>query len=79
MSKLDKLKSRLCSKPKDFTYEELRTLLVALGFEEKEGSGSRVKFVKAETKQIISLHKPHNPKFLKEYIIKDVIEVLGIC
>ncbi|MGV3641337.1 MAG: type II toxin-antitoxin system HicA family toxin [Adhaeribacter sp.] len=79
MSKLDKLKARLCSKPKDMTFEELSTLLKGMGYVKKEGTGSRVKFIKADTKQVISLHSPHNPKFLKEYVIKDVIAVLGIC
>jgi len=82
MGKLDKLKLRLCSKPKDFSYNELVTLLNALGFQEKTGGktgGSRRKFIKPETKQIISLHKPHPGNILKEYQINDVINALGLC
>lgn len=34
MSKKEKLIARLLSRPKDFTYDEAKTLLCALGFEE---------------------------------------------
>lgn len=64
--------------PKDFTWEELATLLFFLGFEEeKKGKtgGSRRKFVGAEG-HIINLHKPHPRNILKEYAIKQVIERL---
>lgn len=47
MSKKDKLIQRLKSKPKDFTYDEVRTLLNYLGFGESnkgKTSGSAVKF-----------------------------------
>lgn len=47
MSKIDKAKERLCSRPKDYTYSEARYLLSQLGFEEfnkGKTSGSRVKF-----------------------------------
>jgi hypothetical protein len=33
MSQLDKLKARICAKPKDFTWDELVKLLAAYGFE----------------------------------------------
>lgn len=62
MSKLDKAKERLLSRPKDYTYSEARYLLSQLGFEEfQKGktSGSRVKFFRAGDQRIILLHKPH--------------------
>ena len=50
MSKLEKAKERLLSRPKDYTYSEARCLLSQLGFEENskgKTSGSRVKFYRA--------------------------------
>lgn len=79
MSKKEKLLERLKNRPRDFTYEELRTLLNGFGYEEDQGgrtSGSRVKFINYETKSIISLHKPHPENTLKSYQIDDVIDEL---
>ena len=48
MSSKDKLITRLLSKPKDFTYSELRKLLKMLGYEEDNKgkfSGSKVAFM----------------------------------
>lgn len=62
MSKLEKAKERLASRPKDYTYTEARYLLSQLGFEEftkGKTSGSRVKFYRAEDQRILLLHKPH--------------------
>ncbi len=62
MSKFDKAKDRLFSRPKDYTYSEAKALLSQLGFEEfNKGrtSGSRVKFYRADDQRIILLHKPH--------------------
>lgn len=62
MSKLDKAKERLLSRPKDYTYSEAKFLLSQLGFEEfhkGKTSGSRVKFYRKRDQRIILLHKPH--------------------
>jgi len=32
--------------PKDFTYQELKTVLLAFDYAEMEGSGSRIKLIK---------------------------------
>ena len=56
MSKFDKAKDRLFSRPKDYTYSEAKALLSQLGFEEfNKGrtSGSRVKFYRADDQRII--------------------------
>ncbi|HWR30294.1 MAG TPA: type II toxin-antitoxin system HicA family toxin [Negativicutes bacterium] len=77
MGKKEKLIDRLKSNPKDFTFEELRTVLEALGFEisnKGRTSGSRVKFLKGNL--AIVLHKPHPRKELLEYQIKQVLETL---
>ena len=79
MSRKEKLLLRLQTKPKDFTYDEARTLLLQLGFEEcNKGrtSGSRVAFKRNGTSEKILLHKPHPGKILKEYQIESLIEDL---
>ncbi|MEP1095405.1 MAG: type II toxin-antitoxin system HicA family toxin [Cyclobacteriaceae bacterium] len=79
MSKKEKLLVRLLSKPKDFTYSELVSLLNYYGYSEftkGKTAGSRRAFVNEETKHVIRLHKPHPRNILKEYQIKDVIEEL---
>ncbi|TNG91552.1 type II toxin-antitoxin system HicA family toxin [Pasteurellaceae bacterium USgator11] len=78
MSKLDKLKKKLYKEPapKDFAWDELKTLLLKLGFIEEQGSGSRVKFYHPELDYPINLHKPHPGNILKEYILKRIKETL---
>jgi len=79
MSKEEKLIKRLISKPKDFTYNELRKLLINLGYEESQSgktSGSRVALINKNANHIISLHKPHPNNELKKYQIEQVIEEL---
>ncbi len=79
MSKSEKLLQRFLSKPKDFTFEELRKLLESFGYEEaKTGktSGSRVAFINYRTKNIIRLHRPHPNPELKPYQLNDVQEAL---
>ncbi len=74
MSKSDKLIMRLLSRPKDFTYDELRTLLLALKYRQMQGVGSRVCFSRDDHK--IKLHKPHPGNLLKAYQLELVIEAL---
>lgn len=79
MSRKEKLIKRLLSKPKDYSYDELRTLLNLLRYEEvKKGktSGSRVAFVNIDNKHVIRMHKPHGKKTLKRYQIDLVIDSL---
>ena len=80
MSRKQKLVSRLLSKPKDFTYDELVALLGFLGYNEhKKGktAGSRRAFVNMDTKHIIRLHKPHPKNVLKKYQIDNLINDLS--
>lgn len=77
MGKKEKLIARLRAKPKDFTFEELETLLGLLGFEKSNKgrtSGSRVLFTKDNIP--IAVHKPHPRKELLEYQIKQILETL---
>ena len=76
MGKHEKLLERLRSHPKDFRWEQLKTLLSGFGYEEEKGSGSRRKFVNATTGVSISLHQPHPRNELKSYQVRDVLDHL---
>lgn len=81
MSKKEKLIERFKSKPKDFRYSELRTLLTSIGYvaSNKGGtSGSSVSFYNELYQSLITLHKPHNPDILKPYQIKAIIAELEL-
>ena len=73
------MKSRLLSEPKDYTFDELETLLKNLGYglyNKGKTSGSAVKFVNTKTNHTLLLHKPHPSPKLKPYLIKDIISKL---
>lgn len=77
MSKKEKLIARLLSCPRDFHYDEAKSLLLSLGFSEKnkgKTSGSRVEFVKGSDSLL--LHKPHPSGELKLYQVKQLIVTL---
>lgn len=77
MSKKDKLIKRLLKKPKDFTFDEMETLLSYFDYELKQGgTGSGVKFMKIGSNDVINFHKPHPNGILKRYILDQVIEKL---
>ena len=76
MAKLEKLLNRFLSKPKDFTFKEMRKLLRGLGYREiKSGksAGSRVAFFHDGIRHIIRIHKPHPKNTMKRYQL-DFIE-----
>lgn len=78
VSRKEKLLSRLLSRPKDFTYNEIKALLILLGYKEDnvgKTSGSAVRFIN-DKNHIIRIHKPHPDNIVKSYIIKMVIEEL---
>ena len=78
MSKLEKEIERLRSKPKDYTYEEAKSLLNKLGYiENNKGktSGSRIAFVNNNNMKI-ELHRPHPNNIVKLYKVKDILEKL---
>ncbi len=77
MGKSIKLIARIKSHPKDFTWNELKTLLKQLGFKEIQGSGSRVKFYHQNNDRLIQLHKPHPKNILKPYVIREVLDILN--
>lgn len=78
MSKLEKEIKRLQSRPKDFTYDELKKILNNLGFYENnkgKTSGSRVAFINKDNIKI-DLHKPHPGNILKSYQIDKLLNKL---
>jgi hypothetical protein len=79
MSKHEKLLNRLLRIPKDFTFEEIETLLSSMGFKLTNAgstSGSAVRFINHKNGHIIRLHKPHPSSELKQYLVKFVINEL---
>jgi hypothetical protein len=79
MSRSDKLLKRLLSNPKDFTFDELETLLTGLGYQLSNSgstSGSAVRFINRKTGHIIRIHRPHPSPVLKQYIVKFIISEL---
>jgi len=77
LSKKDKLLARLLLSPKDFTFEELITLLGSFGYyavKSGKTGGSRVAFSNGE--DYFRLHKPHPRNTLKPYQIDDIIASL---
>ena len=78
MTKREKLVQRLLTKPADFTWAELKSLLERAGYALAVGGksgGSGVKFVHHEHPPII-LHKPHPTPILKRYQLDQIIEFL---
>lgn len=78
MGKKEKLIRRLCSMPKDFTFDEAETLLRYFDYyrsDKGKTSGSRVKFI-SEKHSAILLHKPHPRNELKMCQVKELIAEL---
>ncbi|MBX2895108.1 MAG: type II toxin-antitoxin system HicA family toxin [Cyclobacteriaceae bacterium] len=76
MSKFEKALSCLRSKPKDFTWKELVSIMTHFGYTEIKGGGSRRKFYHTQTKSVVSLHEPHPRPVLKTYAIEIIIDHL---
>ncbi len=79
MTKKDKLLERFLTQPKDFTNNELKTMLSGLGYQEYhlgKTSGSRVSFHNETIGHEFKIHKPHPGNILKPYLIKYINEKL---
>jgi len=77
MSTIGKLIERFLSKPRDFSYKELKRVLLHFGYYEKQCSGSRVIFYNNEIDHSIKLHKPHPRPQLKRYQLELIIGELS--
>ena len=76
--KRDKLIARFLSVPKDLTWNELIKILSCYGYYELATGmtgGSRRRFADAD-KNIINLHKPHPSNLVKQYAIRQIIDIL---
>lgn len=76
MSKQEKLLRRLRSRPKDFTWAELATLLGGFGFELHAGSGSGRKFIQSKSHAVLMMHEPHPGSVLKSYQVRAALDFL---
>ena len=79
MTAKQKLIKRFISLPIDFTFDELSKLLKGFGYvisSKGKTSGSRIRFINAESKSIIDLHKPHPGNIVKPGALKDVYDKL---
>ena len=79
MSKYEKALERIKTIPKDFTYNEMRSLLEHLGFKEMtrgKTSGSAVSFVRESDKKVFMFHKPHPGNIVKPCYIKELYKML---
>ena len=78
MSRKEKLLARLQKRPRDFTWDELTSLLKSLGYRQSRPAktrGSRKRFVHP-TGPTITLHKPHPNNIVRMYVIDDILELL---
>lgn len=77
MSRKDKLINRFLKQPKDFTFDEMESLLSYFGYKLKQsGTGSGVKFIQDGSNEVINFHKPHPNGVLKRYVLEQVMEKL---
>ena len=80
MGRIEKKIERLKSKPRDFTWKELKSVMSHFDYQElKHGKtgGSRVKFFNKDQNSLIVLHRPHNPETLRGYQIDLVLTKLS--
>lgn len=78
MAKHSKLRQRFLSKPRDFTWRELVTLLGGFGYRPQAGAstgGSRVRFAHPERPPVM-LHRPHPSPVLKRYQLDQIEDFL---
>jgi hypothetical protein len=76
VSKAQKAIARLLGKPADYTWDEMSSLMIALGYELRTSGGSGRKFYDPATKALLFLHEPHPSKVLKSYQVRAVIQFL---
>lgn len=79
MTKFEKALRRIKTIPKDFTYDEMRSLLEHLGFEEctkGKTTGSAISFIRKKDKRVFMFHKPHPGNIVKTVYIKKLLDFL---
>lgn len=78
MSKKSKALEKICSQPTpaNIKWKELVSVLVALGYEEHSGTGSRKKFFHPVKNALISCHKPHPNPEVDKGCLADIVSHL---
>ena len=78
MSKRDKLLMRLAARPapKDFSWNELLTVMGRCGFASRCDGGSHYMFEHEQTEFRVGVSRTHPGGILKAYQVKDVVEAL---
>jgi hypothetical protein len=76
MSRQEKLLQRIASKPRDFTWSELCTLMASFGIQLTKASGSARKFINPATDGRFNIHEPHPSNILKVYQVHGAIDFL---
>ena len=77
MGNKEKLLKRLETLPRDFTFDETKTLMKSCGYRMSTGGktgGSRVKFYLG--KNVFAMHKPHPRKELLAYQVNELLSEL---
>ena len=73
MTRGDKLRARVKSRPTDLTWDELARFLGSLGYTATKGSGSRRKF-RGPGLPALNLHEPHPGKIVKQWTVGYVVD-----
>ncbi|MGH8012446.1 MAG: type II toxin-antitoxin system HicA family toxin [Candidatus Binataceae bacterium] len=76
MSRKEKALARLMQAPRDFTWDELNTVMSAFGFALKTTGGSGRKFIHRETGVTLFMHEPHPSKVLNAYQVREAMDLL---
>jgi hypothetical protein len=76
MSRQQKAIDRFLSKPSDFAWRELQTVMESFSYELKTTGGSSRKFIHRETRATFMTHEPHPTRILKAYQVTAAINFL---
>lgn len=77
MGRKEKLKAKLDNIPKNFTWDELVTLMSQYGFKLLKASrGSGRKFYNEKFERLVLFHEPHPENTLKKYVLEEVKQLL---
>ena len=76
MSRQQKALERLLSKPTDFTWPELLSIMTSFNVPVESGSGSGRRFLSQVKGKPFHIHQPHPSNILKRYQVLGAIQFL---
>lgn len=77
MSTIQKLIEEMLSKPRDFTYDDIKRVLRHFNYDVKENKeGSRIEGYRKSDKRVVYLHRPHRKKGDNNVLVKALDEVI---